>query len=75
MISQIIGAHFKRVREECGLTQSQAAGLIGLDQPALSRVEAGKQNLLAVQWLAFIFHVGVEDDLSEVVRQAVRKVS
>jgi DNA-binding XRE family transcriptional regulator len=35
-------ARFKAVREEQGLTLAQVAGRMGIDAPALSRLETGK---------------------------------
>ncbi|TSC68010.1 MAG: UDP-N-acetylglucosamine 1-carboxyvinyltransferase, partial [Parcubacteria group bacterium Gr01-1014_72] len=42
-----IGARIQRLREERGSTQSAFARKIGTTQSALSRIEAGEQNVSA----------------------------
>ena len=37
-----IGVHIRRVIEACGLTQSQAANLLGIDQPKVSLIINGR---------------------------------
>lgn len=72
MIPQLIGAHLKQVRKAHGLSQVAACEFIGVTQSALSRIEAGKQQLLASQWLTFIFNIGAKNDLAAVVKRGMR---
>lgn len=39
-----VGREIRRVREECGLNQTQLAALIGTGPAAISRIENGKQS-------------------------------
>lgn len=39
------------IRKRLGMRQTEMAKLLGLDQSALSRVENGRQELSAWQWL------------------------
>lgn len=53
---QKIGFFIKKLREERGLTQQQFAEALGTSQPAVARMEAGKQNF-STKELTKISHV------------------
>lgn len=42
---QKFGKRLRKAREQAGLTQEVASGLLGMDQTNLSRLELGKQGL------------------------------
>lgn len=39
-----LGHILRSVRKEKGLSQSEAGGLVGIDQPTLSKIERGESN-------------------------------
>lgn len=39
------GANFRDIRKEAGLTQAQVAGLSGIEQTEISKIERGQVNL------------------------------
>jgi transcriptional regulator with XRE-family HTH domain len=53
----------KELRKQRGLTQEQVATALGVEQPSVSRLEAGKQNasLETLEALATLYGVGVPD--------------
>jgi len=62
-------SHFKRLREQAGLTQRELAKSIGMDTTALSRLESGRQPNVTVQTLERVAR-GLGYDLTVQVRPA-----
>jgi DNA-binding Xre family transcriptional regulator len=60
-------SHFKRLREQAGLTQQELAKKIGMDTTALSRLESGRQANVTMQTLERIAR-GLGYDLQVQVR-------
>lgn len=56
---QGIGARVKAFREQVGHTQAQLGAVLGLDQTAISRIEAGTRALSARELVAVSEHFGV----------------
>lgn len=48
--NKIVGADIRRKRMRLGLSQSVVAHVLEMDQSALSRIEAGKQELSAYEF-------------------------
>lgn len=48
-----IGARLKEAREAAGLSQAQAAKLIGLDQAKISLIERGERSVKATELILF----------------------
>ena len=44
-INEVVGQMFREIREERGLTQYQAAELVGTPQYRLSRIETGRASM------------------------------
>ena len=57
-----IGAAIARLREEQGWSQRELAKWVGLDQSAVSRVEAGRRRLKAEELERFADAFGVSAD-------------
>jgi transcriptional regulator with XRE-family HTH domain len=57
-----IAARLKAAREQAGLTQGQAAKILGLHRPAVSEIEAGRRSVSAEELatLAETYGVSVE---------------
>lgn len=71
-INQVIGERIKIQRCKRGINQTQLAPVLGLDQSALSRVESGRQQLTAAQWVLLNLSIGVKHDrLSQMVRRSL----
>lgn len=72
LIDHVIGAQIKDLRKKHGLNQVQFCKHIGLDQSALSRVESGRQQLTAAQWVCTSMLLGVpERMLGDLAREAL----
>ncbi len=59
---------YKKIRKQCGLTQTQAAPLLGLHQSGIARIESGsrapsKQQAAALRLLATIARHGLLDEV------------
>lgn len=75
-IARSIGQFIKRTRKKAKVQQTALGELIGLDQSAVSRMEAGKQQLTAVQWFIFCTHFKVSPGHMRVaIRQSLRKLT
>ena len=61
-----LGAHIARLREQQGWSQRALAKWVGIDQSAVSRIEAGRRRLSAdeLQRFAEALHVSADDLLS-----------
>jgi transcriptional regulator with XRE-family HTH domain len=57
-----IAGRLRAAREQAGLTQGQAAKVLGLNRPAVSEIEAGRRSVSAVELavLAETYGVSVE---------------
>ncbi len=69
-MDQIIGFHISEWRREAGLSQDALAQSIGMQQTAISKIEAGKQSLTVEQLLSILEACGISghdafDQLSE----------
>ncbi|HMN99832.1 MAG TPA: helix-turn-helix transcriptional regulator [Miltoncostaeaceae bacterium] len=56
---QAVGAATRRLREQAGETQSEIAGLLGVDQAAVSRLESGRRSVTARELVQLSEHFGV----------------
>lgn len=67
------GDRLRREREECGLSQREAAGAVGVSQAAVSRVESGQESpeevLVALEGL-----YGVPEPYPGAPRDPVRRM-
>jgi len=57
-----VGAFIRELREDAGLTQSQLGGVVGLDQPAVARLEKGERAISALQLVQLAERFGVAED-------------
>jgi transcriptional regulator with XRE-family HTH domain len=62
-----IGARLRAAREEAGLSQGQAAKLLGTHRPTISEIEAGRRRVQADELSQFakMYHVSVSWLLGE----------
>ncbi len=65
----VIGEIVRDIRKHRNLNQTEVCKAIGLDQSALSRVESGKQQLTAAQWVLFCRKLRIKADLITMVNQ------
>lgn len=57
-----LGAALRQLRREAGLSLNEAATAVGLSAPAVSRVENGKQRVLASAIAVYMSGYGIEDE-------------
>jgi transcriptional regulator with XRE-family HTH domain len=77
-----LSVRLKQAREEAGLSQGQAAKLLGMHRPSLSNIEAGERKVSAGELKRFaeLYKVSTEWLLGEVieadsqVKMAARKL-
>lgn len=55
-----LGREIARLREQAGMGQEELGGVAGLDQTAMSKVEAGKRSLAAGELVMIAAHLGVD---------------
>lgn len=69
-----LGERLKQAREDAGLSQGQAAQLLGLHRPAITEIEAENRKVSAgeLKNLAHLYHVSVEWLLGEPTRSDER---
>lgn len=48
-----IGARLRELRHELGMSQQQAADVLGLHRPAVSEIEAGRRKVSTLELAAF----------------------
>lgn len=82
-----IGLRLKLAREHAGLTQGQAAKILGMHRPSISEIEAGRRKVSAEELNLFAQTYGVEiqwltlqegdtlDQVSDKLKLAARKLS
>lgn len=66
-IDEVIGGIVRKERDQARLSQMDLCATLGIDQSALSRIESGKQQLTASQWVLFCEVVHLEDYLAREV--------
>src|SRR5436190_8377542 len=59
---QEVGEELRRLREGEGWSQSDVAGILGIDQAGVSRIEAGQRALTAKELLLLTDAYGVSTD-------------
>jgi transcriptional regulator with XRE-family HTH domain len=57
---QAIAARLRAAREQAGLSQGQAAKVVGLHRPAISEIEAGRRGVSAEELAALADAYGVD---------------
>jgi transcriptional regulator with XRE-family HTH domain len=57
-----VGAYIRELREGAGLTQAELGEVIGLDQPAVARLEKGERAISAVQLVQLAERFGVNEN-------------
>jgi len=57
---QAIAARLRAAREQAGLSQSQAAKVVGLHRPAITEIEAGRRSVSAEELAALADTYGVD---------------
>ncbi|MCH8854176.1 MAG: helix-turn-helix transcriptional regulator [Planctomycetes bacterium] len=75
-----IGARLRMARESAGLSQGQAAKLMGMHRPTVSEIEAGRRRLAADELARFAttygigvaWLVGAQDDVTDDVSDRVK---
>lgn len=83
-----IAARLRMAREAAGLSQGQAAKLMGMHRPTVSEIEAGRRRLAADEMAKFAktYGIGVawligenddnaDDDVSDRIKLAARQLS
>ena len=65
-----LGQRLRQAREDAGLSQSQAASLIGMHRPTISEIEAENRRVSAgeLKNFASLYHVSTEWLLGEPVK-------
>jgi transcriptional regulator with XRE-family HTH domain len=65
-----LGERLRQAREDAGLSQAQAANLLGLHRPAISEIESESRKVSAgeLKTLALLYHVSTEWLLGEPVQ-------
>lgn len=60
-LKEVIASRLRLAREQAGLSQNQAAKLLGLQRPAISEIEAGRRKISAdeIAQLSEIYDVDV----------------
>lgn len=69
-----LGATLRRIREERGLSQREAADRLRWGKDRLSRIENGRQNITAVDVAQMLGAYGVDNDVAESILDAARSV-
>jgi transcriptional regulator with XRE-family HTH domain len=57
---QAIAARLRAAREQAGLSQGQAAKVVGLHRPAITEIEAGRRSVSAEELAALADAYGVD---------------
>jgi transcriptional regulator with XRE-family HTH domain len=57
-----VGAYVRELREGAGLTQAELGEVIGLDQPAVARLEKGERAISALQLVQLAERFGVDEN-------------
>lgn len=57
-----VGAYVRELREGAGLTQTELGEVIGLDQPAVARLEKGERAISALQLVQLAERFGVDEN-------------
>jgi transcriptional regulator with XRE-family HTH domain len=72
-IAFLVGQRLKKLRKARKATQTEVAHIIGIDQPALSRIEHGRQHLTVEQWVRFCIVYKVTDTMTRALKTRMKK--
>lgn len=53
LFDKTVGSVLKKIRQDAGLTQTQAADLVGVERPEIVLIESGSRSITAFQMILF----------------------